>query len=130
VYIGWEENKHIDLFDYASTCQKKQKLIYIQMQLTRHYRPLLKKIGEDPRVKQLFNIDLSHIQRYLFTQLRIEPTSMVKVEYSGSKLVQITKLDDEDQEEVSPSPSPPPFSLLCFDLHTFSGYLLQMIQLG
>jgi DNA polymerase elongation subunit (family B) len=41
----------------------------------------------------------------------------VKVEYNGSKLLEITKSDDE--EEVSPSP----FSLLYFGIHTFSGTL-------
>jgi DNA polymerase elongation subunit (family B) len=47
--------------------------------------------------------------------LRIEPTSKVKVEYDGTKLLRISKIDDE--QEVSP----PPFSLLYFDVQTFSG---------
>lgn len=120
--VSWEENKLTDLFDYDCTGMKKKKLIYVQIQSTRYYQPLLKKVKEDSRVKQLFNTDLSHIQQYLFTKLKVEPTSMVKVEYNGSKLVEITKIDDDEvQEEVSPSPppSPPPFSLLYFDLHTF-----------
>jgi hypothetical protein len=119
--VRWEESKLTDeLFDYDCT-YKRKKLIYVQIQSTRYYQPLLKKIGEDSKVKQLFNADLSHIQRYLFTQLRIEPTSMVKVEYSGSKILQITKIDDDEEQEVSQSP--PQFSLLYFDLHTFSGIL-------
>src|SRR5919206_3436648 len=94
--VRWGENKLTDLFDYDCTNKrKKKKLIYVQIQSTRYYQPLLKKIGEDSKVKQLFNSDLLHIQRYLFTQLRIEPTSMVKVEYSGSKILQITKIDDD-----------------------------------
>ncbi|HEY6883746.1 MAG TPA: DNA polymerase domain-containing protein, partial [Nitrososphaeraceae archaeon] len=97
-------------------------LLYVQIQSTRYYQPFLKKIGEDSRVKQLFNADLSRIQQYLFTKLRIEPTSMVKVEHSGSKILQISKIDD-DEEPGEVSPSPPPFSLLYFDLHTFSGIL-------
>jgi DNA polymerase elongation subunit (family B) len=70
-------------------------------------------------------MDLSHIQQYLFTKLRIEPTTKVKVEYSSSKILQIAKVDDdkEDQEQVSSSSLPPPFSLLYFDIHTFSGIL-------
>ena len=51
----------------------------------------------------------------MFTKLRIEPTSKVKVEYDGTKLLRISKTDDE--QEVSP----PPFSLLYFDVQTFSG---------
>jgi DNA polymerase elongation subunit (family B) len=121
--VSWEESKLTDLFDYDSTGKKKKKkLLYVQIQSTRYYQPLLKKLGEDSRVKQLFNTDLLHIQRYLFTQLRIEPTSIVKVEYSGSKILQIVKIDDDEKQCEVPQ-SPPPFSLLYFDLHTFSGIL-------
>jgi DNA polymerase elongation subunit (family B) len=119
--VSWEENKLTDLFDYGYTDKRKKKLIYIQIQSIKYYLPLLKKI-EDSRVKQLFNTDLSHIQQYLFTKLKVEPTSKVKAEHKGSKLVQITKVDD-DKEQEQVSPSPPPFSLLYFDLHTFSGIL-------
>ena len=51
------------------------------------------------------------------TKLRIEPTSKLKIEYDGSKLLEIVKIDDEDDV------NPPPFSLLYFDLHTYSGLL-------
>ena len=65
----------------------------------------------------MFNTDLLHVQQYLFTKLGIEPTSKVKVEYDGSRLLEVTKLDDEDDVD------PPPFSMLYFDLHTYSGIL-------
>jgi len=61
----------------------------------------------------LFNTDLLHVQQYLSTKLRIEPTSKVKVEYDGSKLLAAAKVDDEDDLQ------PPPFSMLYFDLHTY-----------
>src|SRR5437867_3454524 len=49
--VSWEENKLTDLFDYDCTYKrKKKKLIYVQIQSTRYYQPLLKKIGEDSRV--------------------------------------------------------------------------------
>jgi DNA polymerase elongation subunit (family B) len=111
--VSWKEDKFTNLFDSTD----KKKLIYIQLQSVRYYLPFIKKLEKDYRVKQFFNTDLSHIQRYLFTKLRIEPTSKVRVEYNDSKLLEITKIDDE--EEVSP----PPFSLLYFDIHTFSGIL-------
>ena len=108
------EDKHTDLFD----SNKTRKLIHVQLRSLRYYEPLLKKLENDYRVKQLFNTDLSHVQQYLFNKLRIEPTSRVKVEYDdGSKLLQAEKLDDED------AVNPPPFSLLYFDLHTYSGIL-------
>jgi DNA polymerase elongation subunit (family B) len=82
-----------------------------------YYQPLLKKLENDYRAKQLFNTDLSHVQQYLFTELKIEPTSKLKVEYDGSRLLEVVKIDDENDV------NPPPFSMLYFDLHTYSGIL-------
>jgi DNA polymerase elongation subunit (family B) len=82
-----------------------------------YYQPLLKKLENDYRVKQLFNTDLLHVQQYLFTTLKIEPASKLKVEFDGSKLIQAVKVDDKNNVH------PPPFSMLYFDLHTYSGIL-------
>jgi DNA polymerase elongation subunit (family B) len=65
----------------------------------------------------LFNTDLLHVQQYLFTKLRIEPASQVKVDYDGLKLLEMTKVDDGNDLH------PPPFSMLYLDLHTYSGLL-------
>ena len=65
----------------------------------------------------MFDTDLSHAQQYLFTKLKIEPTSKLKVEYDGSRLLQAVRVDDENDVH------PPPFSMLYFDLHTYSGIL-------
>ena len=65
----------------------------------------------------MYNTDLLHVQQYLFSKLKIEPTSRVKVEYNGSKLLEICKIDDEDDVNF------PPFSLLYFDLRIYSGIL-------
>jgi hypothetical protein len=81
--ISWEEDKFANVFDYSCP-DKKKKLIYIQLQSTRCYTQVINKLEKDYRVKQFINTDLSHVQRYLFTKLRIEPTSKVKVEYYGS----------------------------------------------
>jgi DNA polymerase elongation subunit (family B) len=110
IAVRWEENKFTNLFD----SKKQRKLIYVQLRSLRYYQPLLKKLEQNC---QLFNTDFSHVQQYLFTKLKIEPTSKVKVEYDGSKLLQAVKIDDEDDVH------PPPFSLLYFDLHTYSGLL-------
>ena len=58
-----------------------------------------------------------HAQQYLFTKLKVEPTSKIQVEYDGSKLLGAVKIDDENDLH------PPPFSMLYFDLHTYSGIL-------
>src|SRR5919198_2447651 len=114
IAVRLEEDKHTSLFDST----KRRKLIHVQLRSLRYYQPLLKKLENDCRVKQLFNTDLLHVQQYLFTKLGIEPTSKVKVEYDdGSNLLQAIKVDDENDL------NPPPFSLLYFDLHTYSGIL-------
>jgi hypothetical protein len=69
--VSWEEDKFTNLFDLTD----KKKLIYIQLQSTRYYTQFINKLEKDYRVKQFFNTDLSHVQRYLFTKLTIEPTS-------------------------------------------------------
>ncbi len=112
ISVRWED-KHTDLFD----SNKTRKLIHVQLRSLRYYQPLLNKLENDYRVKQLFNTDLLHIQQYLFDRLKIEPTSKVKVEYDGSSLLGAVKIDDEDNV------NPPPFSMLYFDLHTYSGIL-------
>jgi hypothetical protein len=113
IAVRWEEDKLTDLFN----SNKTRKLIHIQLRSLRYYQPLLKKLENDYRVKELFNTDLLHVQQYLFTKLKIEPTSKVEVEYEGSKLLGAVKIDDED------GVNPPPFSMLYFDLHTYSGIL-------
>ena len=45
----------------------------------------------------------------------------MKVEYNGSKLFEISKIDDEDDV------NPPPFSLLYFDLGPYSGIPASMV---
>jgi DNA polymerase elongation subunit (family B) len=113
--VRWEEDKLTNLFDRDCTTAKK-KLICVYPQFIQYYAPILKILEKDQRVKQLFNTDLSHIQQYLFTKLRIEPTSKVEVKYEGIKLLRIIKVKDDEQEV-----SPPPFSLLYFDIQTSSG---------
>ena len=58
-----------------------------------HYNLLLKVLQHETlqqRINQLFNTKLSHIQRYLFTQLRIPPTTKVQIEHEDGELVSIT----------------------------------------
>src|SRR6187200_724536 len=113
ISVSWK-NKHTNLFDST----KQRKLLYVQLQSLNYYQPLLKKLQNDYRVQQLFNTDLLHVQQYLFTKLKIEPTSKVEVEHDDRlELLGIVKVDDNNDV------NPPPFSLLYFDLHTYSGIL-------
>jgi DNA polymerase elongation subunit (family B) len=113
IAVRWGD-KYTNLFD----SKKQRKLLFVQLQSLRYYQSLVKKLQNDCRVKQLFNTDFLHVQQYLFTKLKIEPTSKVKVEYDDrSKLLEVVKIDDNNDVH------PPPFSLLYFDLHTYSGIL-------
>ena len=94
--VEWEE-KFTDLFDYDRHGMKK--LICVYTELILHYKTLLQSLNKDPRVLQLFNTDLSHVQQYLFTKLKIEPTSKVEVQYDNneSRLIKITKITEEEK---------------------------------
>jgi DNA polymerase elongation subunit (family B) len=109
--VSWKGNKSTNLFEEYS----KKKLICVATESVPSYKILLKKLERDPRVKQVFNTDLSHVQQYLFHRLKIEPTSKIEVEYDGSKLVKLTIVDDKDHI------LPPPFSILHIDVQTLSG---------
>jgi DNA polymerase elongation subunit (family B) len=109
--VGWEENKFTNLLEE----RVRRRLICVFPETVQYYTTLLKKLEKDNCVKQFFNTDLSHVQQYLFHRLKIEPTSKVEVEYDGSKLVELTKLEDEDDI------LPPPFSILHLDIQTLSG---------
>jgi DNA polymerase elongation subunit (family B) len=57
-------------------------------------------------------------QQYLFTKLKIEPTSKVEIQYdkNESRLIKITKINEDLVA------APPPFSILYFEIHTASPY--------
>ena len=103
--VEWA-NKFTDLFDHQ---MKRLICVYPEPMF---YHKILRKLEKDQRVAELFNTDLSHLQDYLFSKLRIEPTSKVEVEYDDdkSRLIKIRKLDDEDVLV------PPPFSILHFEI--------------
>ena len=70
----------------------KQKLLYVRCYSIHHYNLLLKVLQHETfqqRINQLFNTKLSHIQRYLFTQLRIPPTAKVQIEHEDGELISI-----------------------------------------
>jgi DNA polymerase elongation subunit (family B) len=109
--LSWEENKYTNLFESG----RRDKLIYVSLESVRQYEALLTKLKRDSRAKQFYNTDLSHVQKYLFHKLKLEPTSKIKIQYDDSKLIKINKLEDEANI------SPPPFSILYVSIHTFSG---------
>jgi len=89
--VEWQ-HKFTDLFD--SQDRGIKRLICVQSESTLSYNTLLKRLERDERVAQLYNVDLSHVQQYLFTTLKIEPTSKVEVEYDDdtSRPIRITTI--------------------------------------
>jgi len=76
---------------------------------------LVNKLEKDTKVAQLFNNDILHVQQYLFTKLKIEPTCKVQVQYKDSKLLVMRKIDNEETPQ-------PPFSSLYFEIATLSDF--------
>ena len=103
--IFWNE-KYIDLHD-----KNKTQLIGISLTNSQEagregFRMLIQKLNHDSRVKALYNIDLSDVMGFIYTKLKIAPTSKVKVEYDDRQLLFIERID-EDEEII-----PPPFSMM------------------
>jgi DNA polymerase elongation subunit (family B) len=113
--VLWEA-RFTDLFDNHGYGMKKLICVYPESLL--YHKTLLKSLEKDARVTQLFNTDLFHLQQYLFTKLKIEPTSKVEVQYDKNelRLIKITKINEDLTAE------PPPFSILYFEIHTSSPY--------
>jgi len=58
------------------------------------FKGILNGLRQSRLVRGLYDSDLLDVQRYLFTRLRVEPTSKVSVEYHGDRLLSVQKLDD------------------------------------
>ena len=100
--IRWEQ-KFTNISNNVS-----QKLIRVGTYFIHHYNLLLKVLQHDTlrqRIRHLYNTNLSHLQRYLFTQLKIQVTSKVSVEYEDRKLKSIKRINND--EEIQP-----PFSIM------------------
>jgi DNA polymerase family B len=100
--IFWDE-KYIDLAN-----KNKTQLIGVNgtEMNSQNYQAFIKKLRTDSRVRTLYNVELSLTQRFIYNQLKIAPTSKVRIEYEEEKLLSITKL--EDSENIVP----PPFKLM------------------
>jgi hypothetical protein len=109
--IFWDE-KYIDLLD-----KNKTHLIGISLDSTQStainrqdYRKLLQKLKQDSRVNVLFNTDLSDVMQFIYTQLRIPPTSKIKIEYEDEQLLSIERIGDSKER------APPPFSIMYIEI--------------
>jgi DNA polymerase elongation subunit (family B) len=108
--IRWDD-KLIDINNKV-----KQKLLYVRCYLIHHYNLLLKVLQHETlqqRINQLFNSRLSHIQRYLFTQLGIPPTTKIQIEHEDGELVSIIEVIDNRDLQL-------PFSIMQVEVMPFT----------
>ncbi len=75
--------------------EKKRRLIHAVVEDTSAYRQIVEALKRQEQVMELFNIDLLHLQQYLFTGLQIEPTSNVTFLHDSNGLLsEIRKVDE------------------------------------
>ncbi len=94
----------------------KEKLLYVRCYLIHHYNLLLKVLQHETlqqRINRQFNTKLSHIQRYLFTQLRIPPTAKVQIEHEDGELISIITANDNEDLQL-------PFSIMQIEVVPFT----------
>ena len=98
--VFWDE-KYIELQDKTKT-----NLIGVSLDNNdRHdFKILIQKLGQYSRVKSLYNIDLSGVMHFIYTQLKILPTSNVEIEYDKDieRLLSVSKIDYS--QEIDPLP--------------------------
>lgn len=87
-----KEEKYISL-----RSKKKDSLIKVEVPSIKEYNQVVKRIKRSRLAEAVYDADLRHVQKYLFTKLGIEPTSKVKLGYDGEKLLWISKVDDEKE---------------------------------
>ena len=100
--IFWDE-KYIDLVDSNKTRLIGMSIADIRSQ---DYQRFTKKLEMDSRVSSLYNIELSVLHQFIYNQLKIPPTSKVRIEYEQEELLSISKLDDTQET------APPPFKIV------------------
>lgn len=79
--------------------ENKTDLLYVKTPSIHHFNLCSKvlqhtKINE--RIRKTYNNQLSHLQRYLFNQLHVKPSSKVLIEYKDQDLVSVEKLENND----------------------------------
>lgn len=90
----------------------ERRLLHITVDRAFNFKKLVKSTELLPPAKALYNTDLLPVQQYLFTRLRIAPTSRIELKYNNKTRVNsVTRIDDS--EEIHP----PPFTSLLFDTH-------------
>jgi DNA polymerase elongation subunit (family B) len=92
----------------------KERLLHVVVDKISTFNGILNTVALLPQVKAVYNVDLLHVQRYIFTKLKVAPTSKVEVKYridGEEKWLESIKTIDDSNEL-----SPPPFTVILFDI--------------
>ncbi|MBO3803122.1 MAG: hypothetical protein JTT11_04505 [Candidatus Brockarchaeota archaeon] len=87
---------------------EKGKLIAVTLDGLGCYGRIVGAAENAAGVKGVYDADLLHVQKYVFTRLGVAPTGKVEVEHEGGRLVSAKPLDDSSEV------APPPFTVLSF----------------
>ncbi|MEM2029306.1 MAG: 3'-5' exonuclease, partial [Candidatus Bathyarchaeia archaeon] len=99
---------------YTSLTSEKRKVLRIDVDSTKSYRRVLKDLSEISGIQAFYNIDLPHIQWYLFWK-DLPPTGAIDFSYNErNELICFEILDD--WQEIKP----PPFTSMIFDIEVSS----------
>jgi DNA polymerase elongation subunit (family B) len=88
---------------------ERRRVLHIIVDRASNYRKVLRDLEGSGLLESLYNVDLLHVQRYLFTK-GFAPASRVEVEHHGAELRRVEVLEDPLEA------SPPPFSTYIFSL--------------
>ncbi|MEM2789826.1 MAG: 3'-5' exonuclease [Candidatus Bathyarchaeia archaeon] len=99
---------------YTSLTSEKRKVLRIDVDSTKSYRRVLKDLSEISGIQAFYNIDLPHIQWYLFWK-DLPPTGAIDFSYNERNEIICFEILDDWQEI-----KPPPFTSMIFDIEVSS----------
>jgi DNA polymerase elongation subunit (family B) len=103
-----EEKKHVDLSN------RKVEVLHVHVDSLYNYRKVLEDLERLDRIESLYNVDLLHIQRYLFSK-DIPPTCKAELTITEERHLSSIRILDDSMEI-----KPPPFKTLTFDIQVSS----------
>ncbi|MEM1582546.1 MAG: DNA polymerase domain-containing protein [Candidatus Bathyarchaeia archaeon] len=99
---------------YTSLTSGKTRVLRVYVDSTRNYRKVLRDVEKDSSVEAPFNVDLLHVQWYLFYK-DLPPTSMMRVSFNERNELTLLEVIDDSLEV-----QPPPFTSIIFDIEISS----------
>ena len=106
-----EEKKHIDLSN------RKVEVLHVHVDSLYNYKKVLEDLERLEGIESLYNVDLLHIQRYLFSK-DLPPTCKAEITFTERNHLSSIRILDEGEEL-----RPPPFKTLIFDMQISSSNL-------